>query len=161
LKFLSTASAVRLDGIGWAGGDEGMGVMRSLLLTLIFLTVIAASASAITFDDGLTHTIDSENSFPFEGATLNYPPGLIADIQGTIIGTLADGSPINIPFGRASTATMTVPEMAREAGTLVALAAIAAVETRTRRLERFDRAGSKNPRPRSGFTEYQHRSEWV
>jgi hypothetical protein len=85
--------------------------------------------------NGMLLALD-EGQVLIEADTLNYPPGPIADIQGTLIGTLADGSPINIPFGRASTATITVPELAREAGTLVALAAMAAVDTRRRRLER-------------------------
>jgi hypothetical protein len=76
-----------------------MGVMRSLPLTLIFLTVIAASASAITFDDGLTHTIDSENSFPFEGATISDGPGstptLVEIVAGGEIAT-AVGNPSTV-----------------------------------------------------------------
>jgi hypothetical protein len=76
-----------------------MGVMRSLPLTLIFLTVIATSASAITFDDGLTHTIDPENSFPFEGATMSDGPGstptLVEIIAGGEIAT-AVGNPSTV-----------------------------------------------------------------
>jgi hypothetical protein len=102
-------------------------------------SVFARGSSTMTVSggamNGMLLALDAGQVL-IEADTLNYPPGPIADIQGTLIGTLADGSPINIPFGRASTATITVPELARKAGTLVALAALAAVETRRRRLER-------------------------
>jgi hypothetical protein len=105
-------------------------------------SVVARGSSTMTVSggamNGMLLALDAGQVL-IEADTLNYPPGPIADIQGTLIGTLADGSPINIPFGRASTATITVPELARKArkaGTLVALAALAAVETRRRRFER-------------------------
>jgi len=42
------------------------------------------------------------------GYGLNYPDGNITDISGTLTGFLDDGTPINIDFGRATTATITL-----------------------------------------------------
>jgi hypothetical protein len=57
--------------------------------------VIAASASAITFDDGLTHTIDSENSFPFEGATWTSP--VFVDTQRASFEAFSNASGLTPP----------------------------------------------------------------
>jgi hypothetical protein len=68
---------------------------------------------ALTNSETVIETID-----------LNYPPGPIEDTQGTLIGRFADGSLINIPFERASTATITVPEPGSD---LLATAALMAL----------------------------------
>ena len=44
------------------------------------------------------------------GSGFNFPLGDIVATSGTLTGTLADGTPINVNFGRASTATITLPE---------------------------------------------------
>ena len=45
------------------------------------------------------------------GEGFNFPLGDIQPIQGTLTGTLSDGTPISMPFGRASTAVIRlVPE---------------------------------------------------
>ena len=45
------------------------------------------------------------------GSDFNLPFGDITATSGTLTGILADGTPLNVDFGRASTATITlVPE---------------------------------------------------
>ncbi len=44
------------------------------------------------------------------GSGFNFQMGDIAATSGTLTGFLLDGTPINNPFGRASTATITLPE---------------------------------------------------
>ena len=72
--------------------------MRSLFNLLRSLTVfamalqLAPAASAVTFADGQVHVIDADNSFPFEGVTVNDGPGPITTtvnlVEGGAIGTL-------------------------------------------------------------------------
>ena len=50
-----------------------------------------------------------ENSqFTVFGDSFNHPSGPISSTAGTLTGTLADGTPLNVSFGRASTATITL-----------------------------------------------------
>jgi len=44
------------------------------------------------------------------GSGFNYPMGPIPNTTGTLTGTLDDGTPITLPFARASTATIELPE---------------------------------------------------
>ena len=44
------------------------------------------------------------------GTGFNHPLGDIVATSGTITGTLEDETPLNVSFGRASTATITLPE---------------------------------------------------
>lgn len=63
------------------------------------------------FDDTIKAFDTSE--IIFSGYGFNYPDGDITAISGTLTGFLDDGTPINIEFGRATTATITlnsVPE---------------------------------------------------
>ena len=43
-----------------------------------------------------------------QGSGFNFPLGDIPSTAGTLTGTLADGTPINVPFARASTAKITL-----------------------------------------------------
>ena len=47
------------------------------------------------------------------GTSFNFPPGDITVLQSTLTGALADGSPISVDFGRASTATITLRDLGR------------------------------------------------
>jgi hypothetical protein len=55
-----------------------------------------------------------------EGSGFNYPYGPIPVSSGTLTGTLSDGTPLDVEFGRASTAVIELPEpsalMALESG---------------------------------------------
>jgi hypothetical protein len=44
------------------------------------------------------------------GSQFNYPDGPLVPSSGTLTGVLEDGTPINLDFGRASTATIFLPE---------------------------------------------------
>ena len=59
---------------------------------------------------GSLFALDSADVAIF-GEGFNFPNGEIMDITGTITGTLADGTVLDLDFGRASTATIRlVPE---------------------------------------------------
>jgi hypothetical protein len=68
-----------------------------------------------TFDDGSILLATANSSMTIFGTEFNYPWGNIQPLSGTLIGTLVatedsggpgEGTPINIPFGRASTASI-------------------------------------------------------
>jgi hypothetical protein len=45
------------------------------------------------------------------GSGFNFPFGDLVPLSGTLTGVLSDGTPLNVNFGRASTATITlIPE---------------------------------------------------
>jgi hypothetical protein len=51
-----------------------------------------------------------ESWVDISGSGFNYPPGPISSTSGTLTGMLDDGTPITLPFARASTATIELPE---------------------------------------------------
>ena len=60
------------------------------------------NGSLLAFDQSIITVVGSGFNFPF---------GDVVPASGTLTGTLLDGTPIAVPFGRASTATITlVPE---------------------------------------------------
>lgn len=79
---------------------------------------------------GMLIAIDDSQIRVF-GTNFNYPLGEIPDTSGTLTGVLADGTPIDVPFARASTASILVPEPSpgqlglAAVGTLLGVAAIA------------------------------------
>jgi hypothetical protein len=64
-----------------------------LLAILSTALLSATAAQAVTFSDGLTHTIDKGNSFPLEGMTITDGPGAtptsVTMVDGGAIGTFA------------------------------------------------------------------------
>ena len=50
----------------------------------------------------------NDSSVTIFGTGFNLPLGDILGLQGTLTGTLADGSPLNVNFGRASSARITL-----------------------------------------------------
>ena len=64
-----------------------------LLAILSTALLSATAAQAVTFPDGLTHTIDKGNSFPLEGMTITDGPGAtptsVTVVDGGAIGTFA------------------------------------------------------------------------
>jgi hypothetical protein len=66
------------------------------------------------------------------GGDFNHPLGAISDTSGTLTGVLADGTPIDVPFGRASSATILVPEPSPELVHLAALAGLLVVRAGSR-----------------------------
>jgi len=57
--------------------------------------------------------VEQLGSLRIYGYGFNYPYGTIADLSGDLTGFLADGTAIDLPFSRASDATITLPEPSR------------------------------------------------
>ena len=82
----------------------------SYLLSLSFsfaLLLLPVEAKPVTFDDGLVHIIDANNSFPFESVIVQDGPGstntTVNLVSGGLIGgglTAIDGSQIEMSGGR-------------------------------------------------------------
>jgi hypothetical protein len=103
--------------------------------------VTANSARAVLWGGTITGSLFAldDSVLYVMGSNFNYPIGDIAATSGTLTGTFGDGTPINIPFGRASTATIHLPEP-RGLSSLAAgilLLAIANLRVRMARLHNF------------------------
>lgn len=51
----------------------------ALFVAMVVLT--PSVAGAVTFDDGMLHIIDANNSFPFEGVEVMTCPGIFGPIE--------------------------------------------------------------------------------
>ena len=112
------------DGIYRSGTEQFLGpmldlerveVLRGPQGTLFGKNSYGGAISFITnrptqeFDASLKFTGGDYSRQDIEGM-VNFPLGDIVATSGTLTGTLADGTLINIDFARASTATITLPE---------------------------------------------------
>ena len=77
------------------------------------------------------------------GSGFNFPLGDLTATEGTLTGILADGTPLNVGFGRASTATITlVPEPSP--ALLVSLGLVVLARARRRLGQSEDSTGSRS-----------------
>jgi hypothetical protein len=85
----------------WISGGKILGDITARNPSLTDISGGDLSGNLLALDDSVVR---------ITGTDFNLPLGDITATCGTLTGILADGTPLNLPFGRASTATITLED---------------------------------------------------